>query len=154
MKRLVFLLIMLITAIGFGATTVDTRTKNNITKIYFHATTDPGSNVKVAENFYGTLCDIFILSIGTEAAYDVAILIDPIEIGAEEQVHTLITLETLTNLVGGTGYIYVNEVLSQNSNTFGGLVIAGADIYIGTANITWGVGNLTDLKVYLNCKAN
>jgi len=156
MKRIIaaFITIIAMVSIGLGDVTVDTRTKNGYTKIYFHATSDPTTNIKVAENFYGTIYDVFIVSIGTEAAYDVVLLVDPIEIGAEEQVHTLIMLETFSNLVGGTSYFYVHEATSKTTNTFGGFVIAGADIYIGTANITWGSGALTDLKVYLNCGTN
>jgi len=149
MKRLIFLIVIFLTSLVFGAiekgATVD-KSDGGIT-FYYKVTGDDlaaeASTLIWPKTFYGHLEDALVLVTTTDTDVQIIVSIDPPEAPTATQSTTATAIWTYTYTANG---IYVIPVLDSSSNVYGGPRVAGK-VYIQVKNATSAL--TTSVQVYV-----
>jgi hypothetical protein len=149
MKRIIFLIVIFLTSLCFGAiekgATVD-KSDGGITFYYKVTGTDLAAEASTLiwpKTFYGHLEDVLVIATTSDNDVQVVLSIDPPESPTATQSTTATAIWTHTYTSDG---IYVIPVLDSSSNVYGGPRVSGK-IYMQIKNAV--SATTTSIQVYV-----
>jgi hypothetical protein len=149
MKRLIFLIVIFLTSLGFCAiesgATVDKGDGSIV--FYYKVTGDDlaaeSSTLVWHKNFSGMVYDVLVIATTTDDDAKVVLSIDPPESPTATQSTTATSFFSLTYTANG---FYVIPILDSSSNVYGGLRLSGK-VYMQIADTT--SATTTSIQVYV-----